>query len=126
MKQPGMYCLYDTVAESFYPPFVATNDAVADRKFCQLLAAPEDFWAKNPQDYRLYRVGSFDEQTGVCTGLRVEEMVIVNPGLPPMGRRGDVARAEEEAQEKFAMWLATRGLEKGTDGKVRQLDRGAI
>lgn len=125
MEQPRLYCVFDVKSERFFPPFVVINDAVADRRFVELLVDGESVLAKHPEDYRLYSVGFFDEVTGACVAFE-KGIVCVNSGCGPRGRPEDVARAEEDGFRKFSAWLASRGLEAGTDGKVRMLDRGGI
>lgn len=125
MELQRLYLIFDIKSERYFPPFVVINDAVADRRFCELLAEPDSVLAKHPEDYRLYAIGYFDDVKGECIPFE-KGIICVNEGLGPRGRPQDVAVAEDEAMRKFAMWLASRGLEAGSDGKVRQLDRGGL
>lgn len=122
MVKPRLYSVFDIKPEKFFAPFVSENDATADRRFCELLVDPQAIMSKHPQDYRLFAVGEFDEDTGQCVPFE-KGIVCVNEGLT-MGRPADVATAEEEAIRKFRVWLASRGLEANANGEVRQLDRG--
>lgn len=51
------------MAEEFGPPFAAKNDAVAVRGFRQGIKDAR------PDEFRLYRIGSFDQTTGVVQGI---------------------------------------------------------
>lgn len=76
----SVYCIYDSAAKKWSPPAVLENDKVALRMFRATLE-------KNPvdaQDYRVYRVGIFDEYasltgesnrevfTGICPVVEVD------------------------------------------------------
>lgn len=113
MDQPGLYCIFDLRAERYAPPFVEVNDAVADRRFTDLLQNKQLLFSMHPEDYRLYRVGSFNEETGECTWLGPDRKVCVNEGFTPAGRPVDVVSVEDQVRAKFNAWLAARGLGEG-------------
>lgn len=54
-----IYTVKDKVADEFGPIFNAANDAVASRNFKQLLGS-----TPYPEDFELYEVGSFSNETG--------------------------------------------------------------
>ena len=59
----NMYVLYDTLTEEASPLYEATSDVAAIRAFCPLLAE-----AVNVEDYKLYKVGTFDRHSlAVCS-----------------------------------------------------------
>lgn len=55
----GLYTIKDNVANEFGPLLTAKSDAVAIRQF-QSVVKSTDY----PDDYDMYRIGSFDENTG--------------------------------------------------------------
>lgn len=59
------YSVYDNKAVAFLPPFFMFNDAVACRAFSDAVNDPSHQFHKNPTDYNLFCVGSFDDSTGV-------------------------------------------------------------
>ncbi len=68
-----LYSLYDSKADGFTPPFVAKNDDLACRTVidtyrhvgeCQLTQYPEDF--------TLFRIGSWDVDTGTIEGFEAK------------------------------------------------------
>jgi len=58
----NLYSIYDTVAEIFNKPFSDVNDASAIRAFSQSLEEN-----KNKNDYVLYHIGGFDDNSGSIT-----------------------------------------------------------
>lgn len=74
--QTFLYAVFDNKALVFSQPFSAVNDAVAIRIFCGA-ATGDTAIANNPQDFVLYRLGSFQDVTGVIT----PEAQLINLGL---------------------------------------------
>jgi hypothetical protein len=63
MKQNG-YSIKDAKANTFGTPYFAINDQVAVRSFQQAASDPNTTINKNPEDFNLYRIGSFDDASG--------------------------------------------------------------
>lgn len=76
-----LYSVKDLVSDDFSMPVCMKNDAVAVRWLKRGALASQD---ADPADYRLYRLGSFDEDTGMITVLETPHPVV---------REGDI---EEE------------------------------
>lgn len=69
-----LFAVYDEKSRSFFPPFLAENEAVAGR----LLEGPANnpsggFLGMFPHDYSVYAVGEFNVSTGVVTALDHKE-----------------------------------------------------
>lgn len=77
----NLYSVRDTVAGAFCRPFAAPNNGLAIRDFDFAARDPESQISKTPQDYCLFLVGSFDEETGVITAQTPEllKYAITNP-----------------------------------------------
>lgn len=84
MKTPIMnvYSVCDTVAGRYSPPFLAANDRAAQRDFHSACTDGNSMMSKNPLDYHLFRIGTFDHDDGqlevevhdlVCTGNIVDK-----------------------------------------------------
>lgn len=59
----SMYVIYDTLTEESSPLYEAPSDISAIRAFCPLLAE-----TVNVEDYKLYKVGTFDRHSlAVCS-----------------------------------------------------------
>jgi len=62
-----MYSVYDTKAEQYGTPVYCRTDAEARRQFGQVVNDENTEFAKHPEDFLLYRVGSFDQESGIVT-----------------------------------------------------------
>ncbi len=66
----GLYSIRDAKT-AFMPLTVDVNDASACRNFEHAVRQPESLLYSHPADYALYRVGSFDTDSGVVTSFPV-------------------------------------------------------
>lgn len=64
-----VFAVHDRVVESFGSPFTAQTDAEAKRMFMGAASDPDTYLAKNPQDFSLYQVGTFNNSTGELTAV---------------------------------------------------------
>lgn len=80
MKQP--LCVIRDQLVGYKNPFIAVNEDVAIRDFKIVINDEKSMLYHNPSHFDLYRVGEFDDITGVvtpcdptviCTGLSVLE-----------------------------------------------------
>ena len=62
-----MYSIYDTIANAYQNPLYAVNDGAAIRIFTEAVNDPKTYLNQAPNDYVIYYVGTFDEQTGCIT-----------------------------------------------------------
>ena len=58
------YSIKDAKANVFSAPFFSINDQVALRSFDQAKIDPNTTINQNPQDFSLYRLATFDDQSG--------------------------------------------------------------
>lgn len=58
------YSVLDVKVESYSAPFAAANDAQAFRSFEQAIQDPQTTLSKYPEDFTLWRIGEFAEETG--------------------------------------------------------------
>jgi len=59
-----MYAIYDKVAQVFTEPMILTNDAVAQRITSNCVNNYEHNYYQNPEDYELWKIGTFDDNEG--------------------------------------------------------------
>lgn len=59
------YSVYDDKACYFMPPFYCNTDAEAVRVFGMAVKDPESSLSQIPKDIVLYRIGEFDDNTGL-------------------------------------------------------------
>lgn len=59
-----IYAVLDRKAQAFGRPFTIQNDAMAIRAFAAAQSDPGSEISKYPEDFTLYSLGAFDDQTG--------------------------------------------------------------
>lgn len=79
MQTTNMYVIRDGVAEAYLAPFFFDNDLMAIRAFASLINTEGHLFGDSPQDFHLYRVGTFDVHDG---GFVVDEPIqVIRGGL---------------------------------------------
>jgi hypothetical protein len=64
-----VFTVFDSAANAFLQPFVATTPEIAIREFRSIVNQPGHQFNKYPEDYTLFQVGSFNQETGILTPL---------------------------------------------------------
>lgn len=77
------YTLYDVKALTFSPPFFTSNDNVAKRMVMDLVSDTNNNVGRHPADFKLYKIGTFDEGNGVLTPASIAEHVVECLALIP-------------------------------------------
>lgn len=62
-----IFSVYDSAAKFYSDPFFALTKGQALRDFVTACNDPKTYLNQHPGDYTLFYLGSFDEQTSVCT-----------------------------------------------------------
>lgn len=62
-----MYAIRDSKAEAYAQPFFMQNDQIAVRAFMATIEDPNSKCNKYPNDFSLYRIGDWDDNTGGLT-----------------------------------------------------------
>lgn len=68
-----MLATYDIKAHAFITPFFSQATAVALRDWSTACKDPEHAFARNPEDFQLYELGTFDQVSGMF-----------DPNVPPL------------------------------------------
>lgn len=55
--------VYDSKVGAYLPPFFVVNQAVAQRSFADIVKHPDHQIARNPTDYSLFIIGSYNDET---------------------------------------------------------------
>lgn len=66
MKQ-RVFAIFDACAGAYLPPFMMPRDEQALRAFRECINSPSHQFAMHPQDYTLFFIGTFDDQTAKYT-----------------------------------------------------------
>lgn len=62
-----VYSIYDKKGLHYGPPVCAMNDDLAKRYFQELCGSPGSLYAKYPDDFDLFEIGFYDEDTAKLT-----------------------------------------------------------
>lgn len=62
-----MFSIYDTVSKLYARPFFDINESTAKRNLRAAINDPKSGLVENINDYRLYLIGEFDDQSGSFT-----------------------------------------------------------
>jgi len=65
--QKSLYSVLDLRSAIFANPFISVNDMTALRDFGNAVNDPSTTLSKNPEDYQLFKIGSFDDTLGVIS-----------------------------------------------------------
>ncbi len=64
------FTIYDTKTESFSNPFFAPTQGAAIRIFSDSASDPATLLNKHPQDFQLYEIGSWNDNTAELLGTK--------------------------------------------------------
>ena len=70
------FSIYDAKSGLFSTPQYCVNQAVAIRQFVEICSNPETLLFKNPEDFFLYFLGTFDEETGQTQQPETPEQIM--------------------------------------------------
>ena len=63
------YTIYDVQADRFNTPMFLANDAVAIRQIKNELLNPNSQISLSPEDFKIYKNGEYDDETGEITSI---------------------------------------------------------
>lgn len=64
-----IYSVYDSKVEAYTQPFFASTDAEATRMIRHVVEDSNSMLSKNPEDFVLFCLGTFDEYNGLVAAL---------------------------------------------------------
>ena len=70
-----IFSVYDSKAQIYTNPFYQHNQQMAMRTFSDAINHPEHQFARNPEDYTLFEVGEFNDETG-----EVQDAILISLG----------------------------------------------
>lgn len=76
MANHGVYAVLDKASAAFLPLFLLPTDNVAIREFLTLAQQKDHQFCIHAKDYSLYRLGSWDDNTGMLTVFKEPQFVI--------------------------------------------------
>jgi hypothetical protein len=60
----NIYAIYDLKAEAYGRPFFLEADGLAIRSFAEATLNPQTEISKYPEDFRLFKMGTYDDSNG--------------------------------------------------------------
>lgn len=75
-KMKKLISLYDNKSQSFTPPITYTTQGVAVRQIESEMEHKDSMLHKYPDDYTIYELGTFDENTGIITAHPEKKHII--------------------------------------------------
>lgn len=67
--------VYDSKVSAYAPPFPAKTRGEAIRIFSDAVRDPSTLLSKHPEDYRLFLLGEFDDNSGHIVNSQVEPII---------------------------------------------------
>lgn len=71
-----VFSIRDAKAEYFTPPFFKKTHGEAERDFKTVAKDPQSTISKFPEDFDLYYIGDYDDQTGLIKSLDTPKHVM--------------------------------------------------
>lgn len=94
-----MFCVFDSKSEAFTLPFFKTTKGEAVRDFGDAVNDPKSPWFRHPEDFTLFHVGEFDDQSATVASLKTP----VSLGLASEYVHEPVAQAMRDGQAEIAL-----------------------
>ena len=69
------YGIYDSVAKCYVQIFSEKNDQTAARAFINVCKDKTTALGQSPEDYKLYKVANFDDESGAFHNVEPEKIV---------------------------------------------------
>jgi hypothetical protein len=90
-----MYAVRDSKAEAFLPPFILPRSSMAIRTFASCVNSADHQFAAYPEDYGLFRLANFDDETGLIVAeptpvLEISGLECVKPKIQD-GANGSIS-----------------------------------
>lgn len=78
----GIFAIRDSALGTFMPPYFYGSDGAAIRAFGDAVGreAPDNLFHAHPEHFSIYRLGSFDDETGLITAHE-PQYIVDGPGL---------------------------------------------
>lgn len=93
----GIFAVFDDKAKAFISPFTLPNQDMAIREFSRSARDPNHMFGVHAEDYSLFRVGFFDDETGVIEATPKPEYIALAAMLKDVPVVQKVRAANEAA-----------------------------
>lgn len=65
-----VFVVYDSKVEAYSSPFLLTTVGQAVRSWVDVVNDPQTQFAMHPEDYTLFEIAEYDDQTGLYNNLK--------------------------------------------------------
>jgi len=104
----NVFTIYDAKAEAYLPPFILPKISMAKRTFSDCVNSSDHQFGAHPEDYTLFTIGTFDDETAQYNLLLTpeslglgNEYVIQEPDNQQLDMIGDQNANTEEKVRKI-------------------------
>lgn len=96
------YTIFDVASGTYMRPFFSQADGEAMRGFKDIALDADHAVGKHPEDYTLYRIGSFNDNTGKMEGETLEKLTTALECVHAAQRvdRENIRRLEKNVKEQ--------------------------
>ncbi len=70
-----IFTVYDEKAHAYIAPFILHQTAMAIRTFSDACADPKHQFGAHPEDYCLYQIGVFDDETAILSDIHSQPII---------------------------------------------------
>lgn len=85
----NVYSIFDRASGVYDRPWCAHSDRSAGRSFTDLASDPEHPIGKHPEDFTLFRIGTWTDDTGTLEGAVGEKVIGAHEAIAPKQRNGE-------------------------------------
>ena len=98
MKKLIAFAIYDIAAGAYMRPWFVPSDQVAIRSFTDICSDADHPVGQHPDDYSLFRIGGYDEDTGKLL-VEDRECIITGPEAVSRSRKMNGAALQAAVEE---------------------------
>lgn len=69
-----IYAIRDTKINAYARPFFLQNESILERSIQDALSDPEQTITKHPEDFAVFHLGEYEEETGKITAIPPEHL----------------------------------------------------
>lgn len=100
------YAIFDTCSGIYEKPFFSTTDDMVKREFQDIAVSAEHPIAKHPEHYSLWRLATFDNNTGKMTDEKNE---CLWQAVEAIAQAQIIAQPERDAIEHYPLDISPGG-----------------
>ena len=86
----SVFCVHDSAVGAYLQPFFMRSVNEALRSFRATVNSPGHAFSKNPEDYTLFHIGSYDEDTGVFENINHHSLGKALDHIDPEPQQGQL------------------------------------